>query len=146
MLNLFWLSLSLKSSEMKSAYTLPVIFLIFCAFAFLSGKQDSASVSGSVTASDSSAIPPAVYQILASSCLDCHGEGGKTLALAKVKMGEWGSYSPEKQASKADDMCKMVTKGKMPPKGYLKDHPEKALTPEQIQVICDWSSGLNSEK
>ena len=64
----------------------------------------------------------------------------KSLALSKVKMSEWSSYSPEKQASKAEDMCKMVTKGKMPTKGFLKDHPEATLTPEQIATICNWSA------
>lgn len=128
---------------MKNQYFLSAIILILCAFAFVSGKQDHRQISGPVTLSDSSAIPPPVYQIVVSSCLDCHGNDGKALAQAKVKMEEWDSYSPEKQAAKAEDMCNMVTKGKMPPKGYLKDHPEKALTPEQIQAICDWSAGLN---
>jgi len=130
---------------MKSRYSLPAILLILCAFALLSGKQAS-SDSGSVTAADSIDIPPAVHQIMVSSCLACHGEGGKTMALAKVKMEEWESYSPEKQASNAEDMCNMVTKGKMPTKGFLKDHPEAALTPEQIQTICNWSADLNKGK
>ena len=131
---------------MKSQYSLSVLLLIFCAFAFSSGKSAPASNSGSVAKADSSTIPPAVHKIMVTSCLACHGEGGKGMALSHVKMSEWSSYSPEKQASKSEDMCKIVTKGKMPPKGFLKDHPEAALTPEQIATICSWSESLNKGK
>jgi cytochrome c553 len=131
---------------MKSQYFLSVLLLIFCAFAFSSGKPAPSSNSTSVSKADSSAIPPAVHTIMVTSCLACHGVGGKGMALAKVKMSEWSSYSPEKQASKAEDMCKVVTKGKMPPSGFLKDHPEAKLTQEQIKTICDWSASLNQGK
>jgi mono/diheme cytochrome c family protein len=129
---------------MKSHYFLPVLLLIFCAFAFSSGK--SASSSNSVLKADSSAIPAAVHNIMATSCFACHGEGGKGMALAHVKMAELNTYSPEKLAGKAEAMCKMVTKGKMPPNGYLKEHPEAKLTPEQIATICSWSESLNKGK
>ena len=131
---------------MKSQHYLSVLLIIVFALAFSSGKSASSSYPGSVSKSDSSAFPPAVQKIIATSCLACHGEGGKGLALSKVKMSEWSSYSPEKQASKAEAMCKMVTKGKMPTSGFLKDHPEAKLTQEQIATICNWSAGLNSGK
>jgi mono/diheme cytochrome c family protein len=128
---------------MKSKYSLPVLLLIFCAFAFSPGKSAPSLNSGSVSKADSSSIPPAVHKIMETSCFACHGEGGKGMALAHVKMAELGTYSPEKLASKAEAMCKMVTKGKMPPKGFLKDHPEAQLTPEQVATICNWSESLN---
>ncbi len=131
---------------MKSQYSLPVLLLILCIFACSSTKSASTSNSGSVVKADSAAIPPAVHQIMTNSCFACHGEGGKAMALSHVKMSEWSSYSPEKQASKADDMCKMVTRGKMPPKGFLKDHPEAVLTQEQITTLCNWSADLNKGK
>ncbi len=129
---------------MKNQYFLPAVLLIVCAFGFTSGKSFPSSHPGTVSNVDSSSIPAAVHQILVNSCLACHGEGGKGLAVSKVKMDKWDEYSPEKQAQKAEDMCNMVTKGKMPTKGFLKDHPDAALTPEQIAVICEWSAGLNS--
>jgi mono/diheme cytochrome c family protein len=131
---------------MKSYYSLSVLLLIFCALAFSSAKSFPYSNSGSAAKADSISMTPAVHKIVATSCFACHGEGGKAMALSHVKMAEWSSYSPEKQASKAEDMCKMVTKGKMPPKGFLKDHPEAVLTPEQIATICSWSESLNKGK
>lgn len=131
---------------MKSQYTLSVLLLIFCAFVFSSGKSAQSSGSGSVAKDDSSSVPPAIHKIMVSSCLACHGEGGKAMALSHVKMAQWSSYSSAKQASKSAEMCKMVTKGKMPPKGFLKDHADAALTEEQIATICSWSEELNKVK
>jgi mono/diheme cytochrome c family protein len=131
---------------MKSQYSLPILLLIFCAFAFTSGKSAPSANSGSVSKADSSAVPSAVHKIMVTSCFACHGEAGKSMALAHVKMAELGTYSPEKLASKAAAMCKQVTKGKMPPSGYLKEHPEAKLTPEQIATICNWSASLNKGK
>jgi cytochrome c553 len=131
---------------MKSQYFLSILLLIFCAFAFSSGKSAPSSNSATVSKADSSAVPPAVHKIMVTSCLACHGEAGKSMALAHVKMSELGTYSPEKLAGKAGAMCKQVTKGKMPPSGFLKDHPEAKLTQEQIKTICDWSASLNKGK
>lgn len=131
---------------MKSQYPLSVLLLIFCAFAFSSGKSAPSANSGSISKADSSSVPSAVHKIMVTSCLACHGEGGKGMALARVKMSELSTYSPEKLAGKAEAMCKMVTKGKMPPSGFLKDHPEAKLTQEQIATICDWSASLNKGK
>jgi cytochrome c553 len=131
---------------MKNQYFLSILLLIFCAFAFSSGRSATSTNAGSVLKADSSSVPPAVHKIMVTSCLACHGIGGKSMALSHVKMSEWSSYSPEKQASKAEAMCKMVTKGKMPPKGFLNDHPEAKLTPEQITTICNWSESLNKGK
>jgi cytochrome c5 len=131
---------------MKSLYSLAVLLLIICISAFSSGKSAPSSNSGSVSKADSVAIPPAVHKIMETSCLACHGIGGKGMALSHVKMSEWSSYSPEKQAQKADAICKIVTKGKMPPSGFLKEHPEAKLTQEQITTICNWSADLNKGK
>jgi hypothetical protein len=131
---------------MKSQHNLSVLLLVVCALACSSAKSVPSSNSGSVSKADSSSVPPAVHKIMVASCLACHGEGGRAMALSHVKMSEWSSYSPEKQASKAEDMCKMVTKGKMPPRGFLKDHPEAKPTAEQIATICNWSAELNKGK
>jgi mono/diheme cytochrome c family protein len=131
---------------MKSNYSLMILLLVFCSFASSSGKSASSSSSGAVSGADTSSIPSAVHKIMETSCFACHGEGGKGMALAHVKMAELDTYSPDKLASKAEDMCKMVTKGKMPPKGFLNDHPEAKLTPEQVAAICSWSESLNKGK
>jgi hypothetical protein len=95
---------------------------------------------------ESGTVPPGILKIVQHSCFACHGPNGKGMALAHVKMAEWDAYSIEKQADKAADMCKMISKGKMPPKGYLSENPDRALNQAQIDSICAWSASLNKEK
>ena len=55
---------------------------------------------------------------------------------------KWDSYSSEKQIEKALSMCKEVTKGAMPPKGYRASHPEGVPTEKQIKTLCNWANFL----
>jgi len=91
-------------------------------------------------------IPEAVNKIAKKSCINCHTEPGNGMALAHVNLSNWDKYSPEKQASKAEAMCKMVTKGKMPPKKFKESHPEGVPTPAEIKTICDWAESLKVTK
>jgi hypothetical protein len=87
-------------------------------------------------------IPDSVVAIAKLSCLNCHAEGGKSMAMAHVNLSKWDTYSPEKQISKALDMCKEVTKGAMPPKSYRSSHPDGVPTAKQIQTLCNWAHSL----
>jgi len=94
----------------------------------------------------SGTLAPGILKIVEHSCFACHGADGKSMALAHLKLAEWDGYSTEKQADKAAAMCKVVTGGKMPPKGYLKENPDRALTQAQIDSVCAWSASLNKGK
>jgi mono/diheme cytochrome c family protein len=112
---------------------------------FLSaGFQSKSPVSPETeqTAQDTAAFPADVEAILKNSCVACHGEGGKAIALSKLKLSEWNGYTAEKKAQKAGDICKEVTGASMPPKGYLKNNPGAALTSEQIDALCAWSKSM----
>jgi mono/diheme cytochrome c family protein len=98
------------------------------------GIQKSASGDGT--------IPAGISKILDNSCNACHGENGKSMALAHLKLAQWGSYTPEKQADKAADIAKMVVSGKMPPKGYLNNNPAATLSKAQIDSIANWAAGV----
>jgi hypothetical protein len=91
-------------------------------------------------------VPADVMKIATKSCAGCHAEPGKGMALSRVNLTKWDSYSPEKQADKAKAMCNMVTKGKMPPKGFKADHPDAVPTSEDIKIICDWAGSLQIAK
>jgi cytochrome c5 len=91
-------------------------------------------------------IPANVSKVLSNSCVHCHMEPGNTMALSHVNLSKWDSYDPEKQAAKAAAMNKKLTKGKMPPKGYRADHPDKIPTAADIKVISDWAKSLQPEK
>jgi hypothetical protein len=88
-------------------------------------------------------IPENIVKIAERSCLKCHVEpGGNNMAASMINLSKWDNYSAEKQAEKAKKMCKKVTKGKMPPKSFKKEHPNAAPTPEEVKMICDWSQSI----
>ena len=91
-------------------------------------------------------IPEDVMKIAKKSCVNCHSEPGKNMALAFVNLTKWSEYSPKKQAAKADAMCDMVTKEKMPPKNFKDSHPEGIPSKVEIKTICDWAQSLKVTK
>jgi len=117
--------------------------LLMAGFLF-TGSHSKSMVSRETeqTVKDSPSFPADVEAILKNSCFACHGEGGKALALSKLKLSEWNAYSADKKIQKAANMCKKVTARSMPPKGYLKDNPAAAPTNEQIEALCAWSKTL----
>jgi hypothetical protein len=91
-------------------------------------------------------IPENVVKIAEKSCVSCHTEPGNKMALAHVNISNWDKYSPEKQASKAQAMCNMVTKGKMPPKKFKETHPDGIPSAAEIKIICDWAQSIAIKK
>jgi hypothetical protein len=91
-------------------------------------------------------IPDDVLMIAKKSCVNCHAEPGKTMALSHVNLTKWDGYTAEKQASKANEMCNMITKGKMPPKEFKEKNPGFTISSEEIKTICDWSASIQVPK
>jgi uncharacterized membrane protein len=93
-----------------------------------------------------STIPEQVQKIIDKSCVNCHTEPGKTLALSHINFLKWDQYSIDKQVSKAKAMCNEVSKGKMPPKKFRENNPDAIPTSDEIKIICDWAESYNSTK
>ena len=87
-------------------------------------------------------ISSAVMKIAERSCVKCHTEGGKGMALMHLNLSNWDKFSMEKQADQAKDMCNMVSKEKMPPKSFREKNPGAAPTQEEMKIICDWSKSI----
>lgn len=51
----------------------------------------------------------------------------------------------EKQANKANDICKQVTKGKMPIGSFRKNNPEKVPADQEIKTICNWATAIQEK-
>jgi uncharacterized membrane protein len=90
-------------------------------------------------------IPDSVNTILEKSCYPCHSAPGKSMAMSKVNFDKWETYKPEKRADKAEDICKEVTKGGMPPKSFRSNNPEKVPTQAELQIICNWAASMESK-
>jgi len=92
--------------------------------------------------SKSNPIPDDLKVIFKNSCMACHSDDGGGIAKANLNFSSWDTYSPEKQVKKTAAICAVVTKGAMPPKSFVKTHPEAALTDEQKVLICKWGESL----
>ncbi len=93
-------------------------------------------------AEKSKAVPADVTAILEKSCIGCHSEDGNTLAKSHFNFTKWNEYSAEERTSIGQDIEKMLTKDKMPPKKFLKNYPEKKLSGAEKKAVRDWASQL----
>ena len=98
------------------------------------------------TSQMSKPIPADVLTIAKKSCITCHAEPGKKMALSHVNLSKWDTYTIEKQAADAAAMCNMITKGKMPPKEFKQKNPGFVLSKDEIKTICDWSVSIQVTK
>lgn len=98
------------------------------------------------TLNATTAIPDELNVVFKNSCIGCHATGGKKMAMSMLNFSQWDNYKPEKQAKKAAAICKIITKGAMPPKSFRKANPDAVPTVSQKELICKWSKTLATEK
>jgi cytochrome c5 len=129
---------------MKKAFVLAAALLtltVAASILLMPSKAASNLKTGMPVASSS--IPDSIMKIFQKSCMDCHSNDGSGLAKSKVNFSVWDTYKPEKQSSKALDICKMVEKGAMPPKGWRNSNPDDVPTAADVKALCRWSSTQN---
>lgn len=88
------------------------------------------------------AFPEAVSSIFKNSCVACHSDQSNSKAKIFMNLSEWDKFKPKKQIKTSRKISKEVSKGAMPPSGFLNKHPEAAPTPEQIKTLVSWSNSL----
>jgi hypothetical protein len=112
------------------------VFLIINPLKAFSQKQSNTS---------SKDFPKDVSNILSNSCIGCHGDGGKKMAMSVWDFNKWQTYSTQKQSKKAKKICSAITKGKMPPSSVKKTNPEMIPTTAQKNTICNWAHSLDGK-
>jgi hypothetical protein len=117
--------------------------LLFLTFFVINSANAQDAVKGD---ENKGAIPAGILKITEKSCTACHSGSGNADAVAKLDLSAWGKYSPDKQASKAQAMCIMISKDKMPPREYRTNHPESELTTEEIKAVYAWAQALRNAK
>lgn len=90
-------------------------------------------------------IPDDLKSVFKTSCMACHADGGSTVAMSKLNFSKWEGYDSAKQSKKAAAICKKVSSGLMPPRTFLKAHPEATLTDAQKERICKWSETISRD-
>ncbi len=85
--------------------------------------------------------PDKVFDILESSCFDCHMSTSKNeKARKKMSFDKFSKLSPMNLTAILNDLNKATKEGKMPPEKYLDKYPEKKLTQAEIEAIAKWTS------
>jgi len=131
---------------MKKFILLLAVAGMFLTFAALNlSHKDNPGKKGTTPVTVTS-IPDDLNVVFKNSCMGCHATGGRSMAMAKLNFSEWDNYAPDKQAKKAAAICKMISKGKMPPKSFRASHPEAIPTTAQKDMICKWSKSLTQIK
>jgi len=84
-------------------------------------------------------FPEDVMKVLETSCFDCHTSKSKNEdAKEDLNFSTWNDLKNKKKIGKLDAICEVVKEKDMPPKKYLGHYPDRALSEEQIKLICDW--------
>jgi hypothetical protein len=101
------------------------------------------SISGRTVTPPSNPIyefPEKVSVILSNSCYDCHTTGTKAeKAVKALDFKKWDEYKLTKKISLLTNICDVLEKGEMPPEKYLGNHPEKKLSEDELELICNWT-------
>jgi hypothetical protein len=103
-------------------------------------------VSGQTQKALTAPVPQDLDKIFMNSCMPCHFNGGKMMAMGMVNFSKWTDYSSAKAAKKASMICYVLTKEKMPPKKVRKEIPESIPSKEQRDLICKWADSLKAEQ
>ena len=86
-------------------------------------------------------IPDSVNQVIQNKCYDCHHTGSESMkAKMKLKFDKLNTLSKRKLVSKLDGIAESVQKKDMPPKKFLKNYPEQALTDTEAKFLIDWAN------
>jgi|SRR5579875_2311106 hypothetical protein len=97
---------------------------------------------------------PAVAQILAVSCTECHSNEGAGLWYARLQpsrwfgdrglqalnFSDWGSYDDQRRTDAIRQIAAVIDSGAMPPASYLLFHPGARLSPGQKRTIDRWAA------
>lgn len=120
-------------------YTLPVVIVFLVSVAF---RPVNASVSVNPAVGNQE-LPDSVLKVVQRACMDCHANDGNGMAKSHVNFSVWNTYDVKKQADKAFDISKVLSKGSMPPGKWRKNNPDKVPTPAEVEMVRNWAKALN---
>ena len=125
----------------RIAFISVVAMSILLAFVLVFNPQ---TVNGSrkPLAGPGTALPDSIHKMVKRACMDCHADDGNFMAKGKINFSTWEKYDADKQASKAQAMCKVLTKGSMPQKKWCENNPKDVPTQAEKDMVCKWANSL----
>jgi uncharacterized membrane protein len=124
---------------MKKVFFL--VALALAGFLFVQGisEQEPEHVT---SLSTTSALPDDVKAVVDKKCYGCHNAKSKNdKAKAKLDWDALDAMKKSKKRAKLGDISEVLEKGEMPPKKFLENKPEGALTEAELATLVAWSGG-----
>ena len=138
-------------------FSLLVLAVAFVAIQFI---RPARNIAAQPSPSDITALhptPPAVKQLLAVACYDCHSDTTRYPWYANIQPVAWwladhvtegkrslnfsafGKYSPEKAVDKLEESIEEINDEEMPLPSYRLTHADARLTADQKRQLADWA-------
>src|SRR5208337_4341271 len=124
---------------------------------FIPLNRSNPSVDPSQTIYATLPVPAEVKAVFERSCKNCHSDETAWpwysyvapvswvvahdvhQARKMMNLSEWGSYSAKRKEDRLEEICEQVTNGDMPDRKYAIFHRSARLTPEEREVVCQWT-------
>jgi cytochrome c5 len=120
-------------------FPVAIIASVFMAFVLFPSNAYSQKKTEQQTLS---AIPESVSGIFKNSCVGCHSDQSNGKAKIFMNLSSWDKLSTKKQVKTGKKINKQISKGSMPPEGFLKKKPDAALTAMQKSSVSAWAKSL----
>ncbi len=118
---------------MKKLLFIPLA--LFIGLLFMQGKSVRVATTGA-------GIPDNVKAVVDKKCYGCHNANSKNeKAKGKLDWDVVDKMKKSKRMAAMDKISEMLAKGEMPPKKFLENKPEGALTEEELATLVEWSAG-----
>ncbi len=120
-------------------FSVAIVVSVFMAFILLPLSAYSQKKTQQETLA---AFPESVSEIFKNSCVSCHSDQGNGKAKIFMNLSNWDKLNAKKQAKTGKKINKQISKGNMPPAGFLEKRPQAALTAAQKSSISEWSKSI----
>lgn len=92
--------------------------------------------------STEAALPDDVKAVVDKKCYGCHNANSKNeKGKAKLDWDALDGMKKSKRKAAMGEIAEVLEKGEMPPKKFLENKPEGALTEAELATLAQWSSG-----
>ncbi len=121
---------------MKKLLFIP--FVAFIGLLFLQGTSEPVAENSAMAAD----LPAEVKAVVDQKCYGCHNANSKNeKAKAKLDWDALGKLKKSKQKATMGKISEILEKGEMPPKKFLENKPEAALSESDLATLVAWSAG-----
>ncbi len=143
---------------LKKILVASLIFIgvVFSAAQLIRPDFSNPAVATGMSLDENRAFTPEVRKIIKNSCVDCHTNETRYPWYSKITPVNWWlkdhidngrvhlNFSTDSPDAEWEEICKEVTRDKMPLPSYTWGHPNAALSNADKKTLCDWVERLGA--